>query len=304
MPKSKIVHWMCTLWCNYRCSYCRQPHERRQQWVNTKTPNDTRADVYSGMAAHWADNATVEEWARAFHRCFSRWDTSFAITGGEPMLDRCFDKLLHSMSWCRRIGVDTNLSWKPEVRKPPRNVFLKASWHPEHIDAAGFLDSVRRCLDYGWQVAVVNVVMMPDNFDKLHLVDQLARINVPVSVGHAYGQGVVYTEEQVATLRSLIPVEDWRWRSGERTTGLMCKYPSASYEVEPDGSALVSCHSQRWSVFTDDPPEPFNGSVPCPRSKCTCVDRYAFLDSMPELAKHPAEAFADRTRKLVPLQVL
>ena len=66
-----LLRWLFTEWCNYRCPYCPQTHDR---W----------APKGDGFTAHAFDNFPVERWQGAFRRHFSTTRLSLVLTGESP----------------------------------------------------------------------------------------------------------------------------------------------------------------------------------------------------------------------------
>lgn len=277
----RAVRWLMTMWCNYRCWYCRQDHRRN----NTFGPSDAVwSDVDNGARptgrAHWADNRVPLEWLEAFRQHFSQHRTTFTLTGGEPMLDlKNMSVLLPGLvedSYVQSVRIDTNGSWDPA--KYPNldksKIGLMVSYHPTEVGEAEFLSRLAALRDNGWRVGVVNLVAEPSAVSDLARLERAVRPAV-LSPLLAYASRQYYTEEQLEVLRLSMPAEDWYFKSGGSTLGSLCMYPALAYEVNPDGSVEAACSPRIGSLFDAALPELPVGPVSCPLKKCTCTDRYS-----------------------------
>ncbi len=68
-----LLRWLVTEWCNYRCGYCPQSHDRFARRGH--------------FTAHAFDNFPLRRWLAAFERHFAERRLSLVMTGGEPMVD-------------------------------------------------------------------------------------------------------------------------------------------------------------------------------------------------------------------------
>lgn len=298
-----FVRWLCTLWCNYKCPYCRQDHRRDAVFDPASADwMDNESGGRPPGKAHWADNAMIEEWLAAFERHFSRTGLVMTMTGGEPMLDKKNTvPLLEGLTkapWCKRLRIDSNASWNPfswgDVDK--NKIVLMLSFHESEISEQDFVWKVNSIRTAGWNVGFVTIVPMPGQVDRLkRLAEKLHP--VPLTAMPAYGSLASYSAAQILELQGMTPEQDWPWRSGSTTLGKLCHYPSLAYEMNPDGALTVACHQSVGSLFDPTLPALFADKVPCPHKKCTCVDRYVFMDTFAH-DLFPIDAYASRLKSL------
>lgn len=301
MKEIRVVRWLMSMWCNYKCWYCRQDHRRD----STFGPADAVwSDADSGARptgrAHWADNRSPLEWLSAFKDRFYAYRTVFTLTGGEPMLDlKNMSVLLPGLlceDYVEAVRIDTNGSWDP-TKYPHLNkskVRLMVSYHPTEIAEGAFLSRLDALCTHGWNVVSVNLVVQPEMAEGL---TRLASAVYPavLSPQLAYGSQQYYTPEQLACIRTLTPDADWYFRTGGPTRGTRCMYPAVAYEINPDGSLEVGCHPRVGNLFDGPLPELLEAPAVCPMNKCTCTDRYSYNERVgvdgPLL---PIDAYAER----------
>jgi organic radical activating enzyme len=274
LGKRLMLRWMVTQWCNYSCSYCPQVHSRKQ--------------IYKGSPGHWADNRPWEDWFAAFERHLSHRSTSFHMTGGEAMLDRKnMEPLLGALtraSWVSVVDVDSNGTFKPDWDVDVAKINVHLSFHPEHTTLEKYVERLQVYAAAGWKVTNGAFLALPDNFPLMRAyVAALNSLGMPVDVIPKDGSMSSYSKEQAAELEKLIP-EGCLYRGGLSPKGKPCLFPALTYEVDPDGSAIVACHRTKGpqyhgSVF-GDLPKLFEDYTPCPKVSCPCDDRFVFLKEL------------------------
>lgn len=281
----RILQWQLTMWCNYRCQYCRQDHSRHS--VLESSPwLDNDAGGRPPAKSHWADNASPERWLSALERCFGDKRLVITLTGGEPLLDRPnMTALLAGFAaapWVESVRIDTNGSSKPYLWPVDwSKVSFMVSYHPTEISEVDFFADLDGMLSAGLDVTVVNLVVLPDRVPLLaSLARKLRSRGVPLGALPAYGTKMYYTEAELQELRRYLPPEDWFFRSGGETYGRSCLYPALAYEMNPDGAVSVACHPLNGNVLEGTLPRGFDSYVDCPHEKCTCVNRYTFLGEL------------------------
>lgn len=284
----KLIRWLMTQWCNYKCSYCPQEHGRKQ--------------IFRGAPGHWADNHDVDAWMAHFEEHFLHYDCNFILTGGEPMMDKVnMEPLLRALSWrdwVQSIKIDTNCSWNPvgwDVDKS-KVVFL-CSFHPEHTDEDSFFNKLQLMQGAGWRIGIVNLVVLPDRFEMLaRMRDRSANYGLAFSAVPLDGQLSLYTSEQVRQLQQHIPAIDWEIRTGGNPIGRNCLHPAVTYKVYPSGELEVGCHEDmRGSILDDVLPSLPYGYTPCPKTSCMCTEKYTFLEDMDiNDAPQPMTRYAER----------
>jgi hypothetical protein len=283
-----VLRWMMTQWCNYACWYCRQDHSRVQ--------------MYRGGAGHWIDNRPIGDWLAALDR-FDGTTLVVLLTGGEPMLDRVpFRALLAHLSaasYVEAVRVDTNLSWRPHEYAPSPKVKLMASYHPSEVEEQQFFARLDAVLAEGWSVSVGNYVVTQDRVPDLpRVADLFASRGVPINVLPAFGAPELV---DVPALRRYIHPKDWPHRFGAETRGKPCLFPTAAYEMQPNGDIRVGCHGEMAGSIFAELPARFVGYTPCPHQDCFCVDKYTFLQEMDcNTDPLPMESL----RRRIPLEVL
>jgi len=269
-----LLRWLMTEWCNYRCPYCPQTHDRR-------------ADKGHGMTAHAFDNFPVEQWLEAFDRHFATTRLSLVLTGGEPMVDRRrmlgFLNHLSARALVECIRIDTNLWWRPEqfAGLDPAKIILMCTFHPSQVEEAVFIERLQAVQRYGLSIGMVNYVMDDDNGTQfVERAKLFAGLGVTLHPNPLWNRRGDYSEAGLALVRRAIPEHDYRYRTGlESPKGKPCHFPSLSYEMDATGKITPGCLYDRTGSFFDPhlPAGP-EAAVPCPFSKCVCLDKYSFLD--------------------------
>src|SRR5271155_1369957 len=147
-----LLQWLFSEWCNYRCPYCPQTHDRWAPKGVDKT-------------AHAFDNYPLEAWIGAIERHFNDHRLSLVLTGGEPMLDRKnMMRLLNHLSAMdnvERIRIDTNAWWRPEQFSliDKTKITLMCTFHPSQVDEERFISRIESYLSAGFKIGFVNYVM-------------------------------------------------------------------------------------------------------------------------------------------------
>jgi hypothetical protein len=274
-----------TSWCNYRCTYC----------VTTVHPH--RPESFHAFDFH-----PVDSWITAFQRV--PHDFSLLCRGGEPFLDHeNFARFLAgvgALSRLRYIRVDTNGSWDTELYDSVpleirKNVQLNVSFHPTQIKFAQFKKRLRRIIDAGWQVGMINYVMEANQAGDYEEVRDYVRrehgiyVNPnPDAFDDAWASQVPEVKREARrTLSTLLPVPDVMRKTGDPTKGKPCFFPSIAYFIAPNGLAERACgvkapgESPRLDFIRSSAQvRPLPSRVSCPLRACLCLDRYAFLGEL------------------------
>ncbi|MCK5000179.1 MAG: radical SAM protein [Anaerohalosphaera sp.] len=270
-----ILRWMITEWCNYKCSYCDQTHDR-----------SARKGKYT---AHAFDNSPLGKWCDSFHRHFHDRRLSLLITGGEPMLDRKnmgpLLKELTSMPTVECIRIDTNISWKPDNYKgvDPKKIILMCTYHPAQVSKESFFASIKRLLDFGYKIGMVNFVMNSENFNIFKKIKQeMFELGIPLHPNPLWDSKGQYSEEDLSILKEELPLADYQYRTQTVSPfGKKCLFPSLAYQMDQTGQIQVGCHPQiSGSFFENSLPPTFVGPAPCPMKSCACLDMYSFLKNV------------------------
>lgn len=289
-----LVRWLMTEWCNYRCPYCPQTHERH-------------APKEGGFTAHAFDNFPVEQWLDAFERHFAGKRLSLVLTGGEPMIDRkAMPTLLNALSAkasTECIRIDTNAWWKPEQFSDvdPAKIILMCTFHPSHIEEGVFLERMLSFKAAGFKIGIVNYVMNETNL--AHFSNRHARFAAHDLVLHPnplWQQNGLCAESDVDLLRKYLPPVDFAYRTQtESPAGKLCHFPSLSYEMNYAGIITAGCLYENKASFFDRslPPNP-SSAVPCPIGSCVCLDKYSFLDGVERnLTTNPLAHYSTELRR-------
>lgn len=287
------LRWMVTNWCNYRCPYCPQTHDRRAQ----------KGD---GMTAHAFDNFPLQQWLEAFDRHFARYRLSMVITGGEPMVDRKnVPRLLNFLSaktTVECIRMDTNLSWSPDAfpTLDRSKIILMCTFHPSHMEEAAFMARIRDILDAGFKIGIVNYVMDKSNVPLFRARrEKFAELGVVLHPNPLWGQGGKYKPADLELMEEALPELDFQYRTGLKDPhGQICRYPSISYEMDYREIIRPGCLGVSSSFFDESlpvrPPEP----IPCPHHSCVCLDKYSFLEeSERNITTNPLAVYSDMLRR-------
>jgi hypothetical protein len=273
-----------TTWCNYRCDYCVTP-------VHAHRPE----------SLHAFDCHPVASWIAAFAAI--PFDFAVLCRGGEPFLDHeSFSRFLAQVGALPRLRymrVDTNGSWSPDryERVPDairRNVQLNVSFHPTQITREQFKKRLARIVDAGWQVGMINYVMEARQADDYDAVrdDLQGQFGIYVNPNpDAFDTSLALPGVHRPARRRLtvlLPPADVVRKTGAPTLGKSCFFPSIAYFISPNGAAERAC-----GVKVAGPPRidfirdsarvvPLPSPVRCPMPACLCLDRYAFLEELPE----------------------
>lgn len=288
-----LLRWLLTNWCNYRCPYCPQTHERR-------------APKGDGMTAHAFDNFPLQQWQEAFDRHFAGYRLSLVITGGEPMVDRknvpALLNFLSAKKSVECIRVDTNASWKPDRYSDldRSKIILMCTFHPSHMEESAFIARIRALLDAGFKIGMVNYVMDESNVPLFRARrDKFAEMGVVLHPNPLWGQGGKYKEADLELMKDALPEIDFLYRSGMGDpNGRSCRYPALAYEMDYRGIIRVGCMPSASSSFFDEklPAQPA-GPVPCPHHSCVCLDKYSFLEeSERNITTNPLAVYSDLLR--------
>ncbi len=90
------------------------------------------------------------------------------------------------------------------------------------------------------------------------------------------------TGELAKMLKEELGETDYYYRTGGKTKGKTCLYPSIAYEMSANGDISVGCFPSYPATFLakiicqSDLP----GPVKCPGNICFCLDKYSFIKGM------------------------
>lgn len=288
-----IIRWLMTEWCNYACSYCSQNHNRHA--------------LINGYTAHAFDNHPLEKWIDGFKRHFSTRQLSLVITGGEPMLDQknmipLLTKLT-SMPTVECIRIDTNSFWNPNSYKhiDTSRIILMCTYHPEQTTEERFINKIKKFIEFGFQIGMVNFVMNHNNFNSyLDVQKKVAALGVPLHPNPLSNSQGFYSKEDLDVLAHYLPNADYRYRTQiDSPLGKKCLFPALAYQMNQNGNIYVGCHKEeRGSFFYDNLPDAFAGPVPCPSKTCLCLDMYSFLEDVNRnTTTNPLKIYSDMLKK-------
>jgi hypothetical protein len=285
-----LLSWVVTNWCNYRCPYCPQTHDRR-------------AAKGDGMTAHAFDNFPLQQWQEALDRHFAGYRLSLVISGGEPMVDRknvpALLNFLSAKSTVECIRIDTNASWDP-YRYPDidrSKIILMCTFHPSHVDESVFIDRIRALLDTGFKIGMVNYVMDESNVSLFRARRaRFAELGVVLHPNPLWGQGGKYKPADIELMKDALPDLDFLYRTGiGDPNGRICRFPALAYEMDYRGIIRPGC--MPWasaSIFDEKLPVQPPGPVPCPHHSCVCLDKYSFLEeSERNITTNPLAVYSD-----------
>ncbi len=270
-----ILRWFMTEWCNCKCPYCPQTHDRF-------------ADK-NGYKAHTFDNHPLEKWINAFRYHSRERDFSLVITGGEPMLDRKnmvpLLKELTSMPAIKCIRIDTNASWTPDSYKEidPSKIILMCTYHPSQVSENLFFNRMKQLLDFGYKIGMVNFVMDRNNFGNFNKTkEKMNKLRIPLHPNPLWDSKGKYSEKDMLLMKKELPKADYYYRTKLLSPrGKKCLFPALAYMMNQNGRINVGCHAQiSGSFFDDDLPEIFQSPMPCPEQYCVCLDMYSFLEDV------------------------
>jgi organic radical activating enzyme len=273
-PNAILVRWHVTEWCNYNCPYCPQTHGRYQPKGNSFT-------------AHAFDNFPLDQWLQAFRRHFSGCRLSLVLSGGEVLLDRKNMSLLltafHEMAEVEWLRIDTNVSWKLDCYKEidKSKILLMCTYHPSQVDEQQFFEKIQRFLEGGFQIGMINYVMTPQQREQYFVCkEKFRKLGIPLHPNPLWGKSGRHSAEDMELFESELPSLDYLYRTGiSSPKGKKCLFPGIAYELDYRGNIKVGCHrGVSGSFFDHDLPSLFAGPVPCPYSRCACLDKYSFLE--------------------------
>ena len=272
-PHAVMIRWRVTEWCNYACRYCSQEHGRF-------------VDRGDGFTSHAFDNFSVEQWISAFSRHFGGHRLSITLSGGEPFLDRKsmipMLNFLSGMEGTECIRIDTNAAWNPEAYREldKSKILLNCSFHSSEIEEVLFIRNLQRILDHGFQVGMVNYVMVAEQFDRFAERRQVfAEMGVPLNPNPDFERQCDYSPAERKLLEAHLPEIDYRFKVLRVSPrGQKCLYPAISYELDFRGLLRVACiGGEPVSIFGDASLPLPPGPVTCPQNTCECLDMYSFL---------------------------
>ena len=273
-PHAALVRWHVTEWCNYHCPYCPQTHGRY-------------APKENGATAHAFDNFPLALWLQAFRRHFTNQRLSLVISGGEPLIDKKNMPLLltafHEMKEVECIRINTNVAWKLDWYRnvDKSKIILMCTYHPTQVDEPQFFAKIERLLESGFQIGMINYVMTSQQREKYFVYkEKFSKLGIPLHPNPLWDQRGRHSAEDMALFESELPTLDYLYRTGKNSPkGKKCLFPGLAYELDYRGKITVGCHpTASGSFFDQELPALFAGPVPCPRTKCVCLDKYSFLE--------------------------
>lgn len=273
-PQATLVRWHMTEWCNYHCPYCPQTHGRY-------------APKGNGLTAHAFDNFPLQQWLQAFRRHFAQQRLSLVISGGEPLLDKKNMPLLltafQEMTTVESIRIDTNVSWQVDWYRTldKSKILLMCTYHPTQVTEQQFFARIDQVLESGFQIGMINYVMTAQQREKYVVYkEKFRKLGIPLHPNPIWDQRGRHSAEDMALFASELPPLDYLYRTGKKSPkGKKCLFPSLAYELDYRGKIRVGCHpTAAGSFFDQELPALFAGPVPCPYTKCACLDKYSFLE--------------------------
>jgi organic radical activating enzyme len=287
------IRWFITTYCNYRCLYCLQSHALNGRYGVAKPKNPFNKPVLflryfmrrNRNSSHSFRNFSPEEWSRAFSKLRPH-KTALTISGGEPFLDSVnFQTLLSELSDMEHIDnirIDSNGSFQLEKFEDVRweKIFLNVSYHPSMISLDRFVDSIKKKINHGLNVTMVNFVMDPDQLNDFYRIDEALReLGIFVNANVYYGEKV-QSARGCEMYKELIPALDVELKTKtQKTFGKKCYFPVFAYELDPTGMVNVGCFPNvRGDFMKNELPARPADCIPCPSSYCNCLDMYAFFN--------------------------
>lgn len=297
--KPVYIVWFMTNGCNYKCSYCfYRSHSGKEPLYNEKSlirnpfaaPYIMKRLKSKNNFKHAFLNYSPEEWLKAFERLAPR-STVLKMTGGEPFLDADnFKQLLdglNQMEHIKSVRIDTNSSFNPEkfISIKESKIGLNISYHPKQITLDSFEDKIKKILDTGISIAMVNFVLSPSQLDEFERVkERMDKLGVFTNANifvETDGKQVEYGYELYKKYNTQMDIDI---KTGKvKTLGKKCSFPSFGYQMNPAGIINVGCYNFVVSDFVNKGlPRSFNRPMPCSRVHCGCIDQYAFLEGFPK----------------------
>jgi len=289
------IHWLISTYCNYKCPYCSQSHQKNRKYygykylakkfINNPFKWLTHISYMKKNSAHAFDNYSSEVWTQSFEK-MRHQSISLTITGGEPFFDaQNFKPLLvelSKMSHIKCIRFDTNGSWKAYSYKGVdwKNIYLNISYHPLMVKRDIFIDSIKEKIDNGINISMVNFVLEPNQISEFYIIKyELEKINIYVNPA-IYNGDLKQIDEGYKIYNKYIPEVDMLIREKKISTkDKWCSYPCYSYYLHPTGMINVGCFASLEGNFIKGiMPARFQDKVKCPSDYCGCIHMYAFLD--------------------------
>ena len=286
------VNWYMTQWCNYSCPYC--PVLVFHKRTKSGQPQPHAFDYYP-----------VEKWLDLFDGVKAS-KLHVHITGGEPFLDRQnFRDLLMGFAARPHIStyISTNAAWDPtyfaDVDKT--NIFLDVGFHPTQTSLDDLIKQVRRIRDGGFNIAIVNYVLSPENteiFDEANARLSADGFFVQVSPMFPTGEHLsrdYRTDREMEILVRNNTRLDLHYKIiWPEMKKRLCFYPALNYALDWQGNVQVSCLEGSRNAFESGFPELPREAVPCPQHTCIgCCEMYRAIEDEP-LYSNPLKIFTHR----------
>lgn len=261
--KNLLIYWNMTQWCNYKCSYCLQQHDKTKHAFNKYSP---------------------EIWLKKFNE-LQNPKLAFCITGGEPFLDKnnFYELLLGltSMEKTDNIRIDTNGFWNPEdySNLPLNKVYLMMSFHPEQVSLNDFVEKTKRCIDSGFNVAMVTLVMIPE-FVPLYFEakEKFGQIGIKLNPNIPVQLSKDEKEKIIEIIRPHLSIADLGYKSGKFSPqGEICYFPQVGILLDWEGNISDCCYRRIGNLFTSFPTLP-DKPVYCKQTMCNCIGLYSMLE--------------------------
>ena len=274
------VNWYITQWCNYSCDYCPVLVYHKKSKSDPPQP-------------HAFDHYPVERWLELFDTLEAS-KVHVHITGGEPFLDRQnLRTLLEGLAARGRFHtcISTNGAWDPAYFRDldKSSLFLDIGFHPSQTDLDALMRQIVRIRDAGFQIAVVNYVVSPENMDqfeeaygRLSAEGQYVQVSTMFPTGVHLSREYRTAREMEILVRYNTPVDLHYKLFWPLMNKRLCYYPAMNYQLLWDGGVQISCMEGFQNAFDKGFPRLPRQAIPCPRYQCIgCAEMYRNLVDEP-----------------------